>query len=103
MVSRSLLMAVSGLKAEVWAGAIAISFLASTASASTLSLTYHGATSGNDRETVMINEAPPAFPGSGDWPRTVGAWGFKMKDSSGLLGDFVAWCLDVGDFLSTSQ
>src|SRR6056297_968415 len=96
-------MAVSELKAGVWAGAIAISFLASTASASTLSLTYHGATSGNDRKNVKINEAPPDYPGVYDWPATVGAWGFKMNDSSGELGDFVAWCLDVGDFLSTSS
>jgi hypothetical protein len=96
-------MTVSELKAGLWAGAIVISILASTASASTLSLTYHGATSSDDRKTVKINKAPPDYPGVGDWPKTVGAWGFKMNDSSGELGDFVAWCLDVGDFLSTSS
>lgn len=90
-------------KLSSFAAAAAISLAASSASASTLSLTYEGASSGADRKVVTIDAAPVAYPGSGDWSKTVGAWGFKMHDSTGGLGSFIAWCLDVGSFLSTSS
>jgi hypothetical protein len=85
------------------AGAAVFSLLASAASASTLSLTYQGATSAGDEKNVTIQAAPVVYPGSGNWPKTVGAWGFNMSDSTGGLGNFIAWCLDVGSFLSTSS
>ena len=91
------------LKSRFLSGALAVFLLASGAQASTVALTYHGATSGGEKKTVRIDDAPVAYPGTGNWPRSVGAWGFNMHDSSGTLGDFVAWCLDLGSFLSTSS
>lgn len=89
---------------STFASAIALSLVTSAAAASTVSLTYHGASSGSDAKAVTIQSAPPDYPGTGDWPKTVGAFGFNMKDSTpGGLGDFIAWCLDVGSFLSASS
>lgn len=83
------------------AGAAALSLLAQTAAATPVSLTYTGPSAADPR-SVTIDAAPVAWPGSGDWPRSVGAFGFTMSDGSGVLGDFVAWCLDLGRFLATT-
>lgn len=83
------------------AGALVLSVLASTASATPVSLVYNGPTA-TDPKNATIVAAPVAYPGAGDWPKAVGAWGFRMTDTSGPLGSFVAWCLDLGAFLGTS-
>ncbi len=90
------------LSATLGLAAAACFALAASASAAPLSLTYHGASSGAERQTVTVTGAPVAYPGSGDWPRAVGAWGFKMRDASGRMTDFLAWCLDLASFVSTS-
>lgn len=83
------------------AGATALLLLAQTASATPVSLTYLGPSAANP-QAVSIQAAPVAWPGSGTWPKSVGAFGFNMRDGLGVLGDFVAWCLDLGSFLGTS-
>ena len=95
-------MTQSFFKLSFLSGVSAVALTATAASASTLSLTYHGASSGADAKNVTIQAAPVTYPGSGDWPNTVGAWGFQMQDSTGGLGSFLAWCLDLGSFLSSS-
>lgn len=68
------------------------------ASASTLSLTYDGYATGY--RAVTIDQVDVDVAGG---LSTVAAGGFDMNDStSGGLGDFVAWCLDLGAFLGTS-
>jgi hypothetical protein len=69
-------------------------------SAATISLKYDGP-SANDPKNATITVAPVA-PGSGGWPKTVGAYGFEMTDTSGQMGSFLAWCLDVSHYLATS-
>ena len=81
--------------------AFALSLMAGTAGATPISLVYDGPSTG-DRQTVSIDDAPVA-PWSGDWSKTVYAYGFNMTDTSGVLGSFLAWCVDVGSYLSTSQ
>lgn len=79
-------------------GALALSLLATTASATPISLTYDGPSVANaDRETVTISAAPVS-PASSN----VYAFGFNMTDTTGTLDSFLAWCLDLGSFLSTS-
>lgn len=77
-------------------------FMASVlpASAVTVSLHFDGP-SANDPKTATITAAPVA-PGSGGWPKKVGAYGFEITDTSGQLGSFLAWCLDVSHYLATS-
>lgn len=70
--------------------------LASVAGATTVTLTYNGGTS-NGSTTIV--DAPAGTPAS-SLPWTVGAYGFNMTDSSGNLGSFVAWCLDITHYLS---
>lgn len=83
--------------------AAALSLNAAAASAASVSLVYDGATvTDAKRKTVTIETAPVDYPGAGDWPKTVYAFGFRMTDTSGPLGSFVAWCLDLASFLSTS-
>ena len=84
----------------VLAGVTALSLMAPAALATTVSLTYQGASAGADAKSVTIIAVPVAYPGAGDWPRSVGAYGFNMLDGSGVLGSFVAWCLDLGSFLA---
>lgn len=71
---------------------------AQAASASSLSLSYNGSAAGY--EVVSIDLAPITVIGNSS---NVYAGGFEMTDSSsGGLGDFVAWCLDLGAWLGTS-
>lgn len=81
-------------------GALALSLLASTATATPISLVYDGSSVAdqNDWEIATIDEAPVSVAGSGSVP----AFGFNMTDTGGTLGSFLAWCLDLGSFLSTS-
>lgn len=94
-------MSVFNSKISLLSGAFALSLMAGMAAATPVSLVYNGPSTG-DRKTVSIDDAPVA-PGSGDWSRTVYSHGFNMTDTSGVLGDFLAWCVDVGSYLSTSQ
>ena len=96
-------MSVHVTRISVFSGALALTLMAGAAHATPISLTYQGASSGSEAKTVTITDAPVAYPGSGSWPKSVGAYGFNMTDTSGLLGNFLAWCLDVGSFLSTSS
>lgn len=77
------------------AGATALSLLASAASATPVSLTYNGPTA-SDPKTVTITATPVGATGN------TAAYGFNMTDSLGPLGSFVAWCLDLGNFLATT-
>lgn len=77
----------------------ALSLTAAAASASPVTLLYNGSTATSPKN-VTIDAAPVAYPGTGTWPKTVGAWGFNMTDTTGPLGDFVAWCLDLASFLA---
>ena len=88
-------------------GAAILSVIGAAAMATPVELTYQGSSVDSGRQTVTIQTAPVSYPGTGDWPRTVGAWGFEMRDSTHTLGDamgdFLAWCLDLGSFLSSSS
>lgn len=77
------------------AGAMALSLLGTAASATTVSLTYNGP-SAADPKTVNITATPVGSTG------TTNAYGFNMTDSVGPLGSFVAWCLDLGNFLANT-
>lgn len=79
-------------------GAIVLSVMANSAAATPISLVYNGPSVTNGLQGVHIATAPVPVAGSGN----VGAWGFDMTDTIGPLGDFLAWCLDIGSFLSTS-
>lgn len=68
------------------------------AAATTVTLTYNGGTA-NGTATIT---ASPVVPVGG--LGTYGAWGFNMTDTTLTLGDangrFVAWCLDLSQWLS---
>ena len=71
---------------------------AQSASSATLQLEYSGSAAGYER--VNLIEVPVDV--AGDLTR-VSAGGFAMNDmADGGLGDFIAWCLDLGAFLGTS-
>jgi len=92
---------VHSIRAKGLAGAVVLSFLAAGASASTVDLTYHGASSGNDAKGVKIMEAPAAS--GANTPLIAGAFGFKMRtDAKDELTEFLAWCLDIGSYLGTN-
>jgi hypothetical protein len=74
---------------------LAAAFSAGLASASPVDLTL---TSGTANGQVNLNVAPAASGYTA--PGREYAYGFNMSDSSGLLGDFVAWCLDIGHTIS---
>ncbi len=68
------------------------------ASAATVSLVYNGGTSNG---WVTITNAPVAT-ASGSLPLNVGAYGFKMTDTTGQMGMFTAFCLDISHWLQNS-
>ncbi len=76
-------------------GIVAAAFVATTASSATVTLQYDGGTSNG---TAKILQAPVAVVGG--LKTTYGAFGFNMTDTTGKLGSFVAWCLDVTHWLS---
>ena len=95
-------------KLSVLSGVVGISMLATTAAATPISLVYNGAsvTSGQETATITVTPGTP----TADFPiktSTVYAYGFNMTntntDTSGTLGSFLAWCLDVYSNLSTSS
>lgn len=75
---------------------LAAALTAGMASAATVNLKFDGGTSSG---TAKI-DAAPVMPVSG--LTTYGAYGFNMTDTSGSLGSFVAWCLDIMHPLATS-
>lgn len=78
-------------------GAAAISAgLAVPVSATTVDLEYLGPASGYRNVRIVESPVPLATDELPDWVR---AGGYEMSDNSGVLGRFVAWCLDVGHFL----
>lgn len=85
---------------SLFSGAVALSLLASTATATPISLVYDGpsVTNSDDRETVTITTSPVTVATE----NSVYANGFNMTDTSGTIGSFLAWCLDVSSFLSNS-
>ncbi|MEM6388582.1 MAG: hypothetical protein AAF825_01955 [Pseudomonadota bacterium] len=83
------------------AGAAIACVVAGSAAATPVSLTYNGAAYGGYRN-VTIQEAP-VTPAPGNVPANVGAGGFDMTDTSGPLGDFIAWCLDIAHWLGTGN
>lgn len=89
------------LKSEFTAltGALALSLLATTASATQISLTYQGPSVTTGQQTVKITQTPDTVDPASDH---VYAFGFNMTDTTGTLDSFLAWCLDLGSFLSTS-
>lgn len=68
------------------------------ASAATVSLVYNGGTSNG---WVTITNAPTAT-ASGSLPLNVGAYGFKMTDTTGQMGMFTAFCVDISHWLQNS-
>ncbi|WP_255552387.1 VPLPA-CTERM sorting domain-containing protein [Maritimibacter dapengensis] len=77
-----------------------ITLLAGSASAAPISLVYNGTdVAPGDREIVTFSTAPVS-----QGTRAY-AYGFNMSDVStpSTLGDFMAWCLDIGSYLSTSS
>jgi hypothetical protein len=85
------------LKTALQVAAIALSMISLPAAAATVSLQYNGPSAGGDAKTVRITAAPVAFPIG-----NVGAFGFNMTDTTGALGSFMAWCLDIEHVLATS-
>lgn len=75
----------------------AATLMTSGAGASPISLSYNGPTAGFG--TVDLDQVPVAVAGN---QTQVSAGGFNMTDTSGGLGDFIAWCLDLGAYLGTS-
>jgi hypothetical protein len=69
-------------------------------SATTVSLTYDGPSAVNPQTATITNAS--VAPGSGGWPQTVGAYGFNMTDTTGPMGRFLAWCVDVSHYLGTT-
>jgi hypothetical protein len=87
-------------KFSVLSGAVALTLLAGTATATPVSLTYQGTSVHNSqRQSATILETP-----TGVEPAATGvfAYGFNMASDSDTLGSFLAWCLDVGSFLAPS-
>jgi len=68
------------------------------ASAATVSLVYNGGTS-NGKVTIT---AAPTATASGTLPMNVGAFGFKMTDTTGQMGSFTAFCMDISRWLQGS-
>lgn len=84
------------------AGATAlVTVMASSAWAASVSLQYNGdsAVGGGYDKVDVTNTNPDA---ARPFFNNQVAGGFDMTDTSGLLGDFVAWCLDMGAYLGTS-
>jgi len=79
------------------ATAAAATLMVGGAGASPISLSYNGSAAGF--RTVELEQVPVSVAGN---LSEVSAGGFSMTDTSGGLGDFIAWCLDLGAFLGTS-
>ena len=75
---------------------LAAALSVSAASASTVSLHYDGPTSNGVAKILSAPVTPVA-----GFKVKYGAFGFKMTDTTGALGSFVAWCLDVTHALAT--
>lgn len=87
-------------KLRLVAGALGFAVFAGTATASPISLVYNGTdVASGDREIVTFSSSPVS-----QGTRAY-AYGFNMSDISdpSVLGDFLAWCLDIGSYLSTSS
>jgi hypothetical protein len=89
-------------KLSALSGAVALTLLAGTATAGQIALTYQGpsvpAEGGRQTATITVDGIDEI----NDSPVQVFSYGFNMRDEGGTLGSFLAWCLDVGSFLSTS-
>ncbi|GHE96908.1 hypothetical protein GCM10016455_16680 [Aliiroseovarius zhejiangensis] len=48
-------------------------------------------------QSVSVNSSPVA-----NTPGTVGATGFNLTDTSGDMGSFVGWCLDIAHYLMST-
>lgn len=80
------------MKSKLALSAVAL-MVAQTASAASLSLTYNSSAAGYGIVTI---DASPVTPVS----NPLYAGGFNMTDSTpGGLGNFLAWCLDIGAWL----
>ena len=76
--------------------------LAATAAAATpVTLDYQSASAASTKR-VIIESSPVPIPGVTALPTRVGAYGFVMRDVSGDLGDFVAFCVDLANALDTN-
>lgn len=76
--------------------ACAVFSFAGAVAASTVNLSFDGLTHGAIKKNVEIT-ASPVMP-----PKGIGqyvAGGFKMSDNGGVLDDFIAFCLDIGNWL----
>ncbi len=83
---------------KLTATAVAVTMIAGSSWAAPISLKYNGSAAGYS--TVTLNSVP--VPVAGNLTR-VSAGGFNMSDTTpNGLGDFIAWCLDLGAFLGTS-
>lgn len=75
------------------AAAAALVMTAGAASATPITITYTGGTAGG---SATITQVPG---GSGAMTGSFGAYGFNMTSQVGPLGNFVAWCLDLANYL----
>lgn len=74
-------------------------FVAGAAAASTFTAVYNGQTSGATSATAQITTSPVQIGGTRTPPINVLAGGFDMTDTTGGMGDFTAWCLDLENWL----
>ena len=67
---------------------------ATAAKAATVNLDMTGVTV-SSRPTITVNQIPQTSQTPSNGYRTSGT-GIEMTDTSGLFGDFIAWCMDLG-------
>lgn len=97
-VKKGNLMSSFKSKLYLFSGAVAVSLTTSMASATTISLVYLG-TDAAPQQTVQIDSVPA---GVTSVPSNSLAFGFNMEVTTGILGKFLAWCVDLGSAISTS-
>lgn len=82
-----------------WAAVAAIALIPAFASATPVTLTYLSSTA-NGQASIIAAPVPTVKV----LPAAFGAYGFNMNDSTLTVGDaagnFVAWCLDLDDYLA---
>lgn len=84
------------LKTVLTSSALALFAMTLSVSATTVSLEYDGPSTVNPQTATIT--ATEVMPGS----QHVGAYGFNMTDTTGQMGNFLAWCVDVSHYLGTT-
>jgi hypothetical protein len=84
------------IKTVLASSALALFAMTLPVSATTVSLEYNGPSAVNPQTSTIT--ATEVMPGS----QLVGAYGFNMTDTTGQMGSFLAWCVDVSHYLGTT-